>query len=1024
MGAENPLATRYAQAADIINDPRANGKQYGYINTFAAGEVGSLTSVVLTQVAPSTRYSLTVALGHGLNIGCSRYTIELLVNNISVATQTLNGSAIPSGTFVELTAVFDSPSSGAQIGTSIQVRLTHSNITGTTQSLQGHFDNVRLDASPTTVSYTVTPSAGANGSISPNTVQTVASGGSVGFTATPNSGYVVDQWLVGGSVVQTGGTTYTVSNVTANKTVQVTFKAVTYSVTPSAGANGSISPNTVQTVASGGSVGFTATPNSGYVVNQWLVGGSAVQTGGTTYTLSNITANKTVQVTFNPATVTYTVTPSAGANGSISPNTFQTVASGGSAGFTATPNSGYVVNQWLVGASVVQTRGTTFTLSNITANTTVQVTFTSSISQVYDLQIVGFTGRKEGPVTGFVRPFTDAYGQALTPRIDPGYFGDFSFDAAGNLLYRPLPGFTGYDFAAYTLQSPQTMGTGSLVLQSSDRKQPGARRTPSDQSIPIVLRRGLPANVWLELQHLPEFPKSGVAFLSPDGGIPPGSFTGKLGKVSRRASDPRGTLRFPVSAKAPIGPGEVVIMSAAGDSVVTRFRVNLIDKKDSTTVVNPNGNDDFLGGWRTPGKPSVNIYGLRSGGVLDHVTMAEVIGSRVKGKLIFDDAGVPEKVEVGGSVINLKDWSIMLKGSGQVIYPPASAPSGISRQTRSATAAIAPVASVENNRPVVHIFLKREDGTPVEGASVALSIGALKLAGYGDYPAVEIGDGAYDAPVNLDYVGDTGNYDACATLGEATKQVSRYAPQIVQGLQQLSVNLAGNPDPYSQSGALACQVAIPVVELIGALGPATGELTKIACDKNTELVLRAARDRPAFVKVTYAPGLKAPVKSPGQILSSFSTPERPGLPDFHLTLKIPKFFHGTLSEEYFSVPFCSDTLDVRIGGIVDLEVEKKNGKISGKTTVKYLLSTSVGGVPQGDFAPIVTGDLPVINNHVSGLVKTGGAGQFSAFLNLDLSLNSDDRLTGSVELNTHLRTSVNNSVLCYEGDQITVHSVQ
>ena len=71
--------------------------------------------------------------------------------------------------------------------------------------------------------YTVTPSPGPNGSISPNTAQTVNGGGSVGFTATPDSGYMVDQWRVNNTLVQTGGNGYTFNNVAADSTVQVTF---------------------------------------------------------------------------------------------------------------------------------------------------------------------------------------------------------------------------------------------------------------------------------------------------------------------------------------------------------------------------------------------------------------------------------------------------------------------------------------------------------------------------------------------------------------------------------------------------------------------------------------------------------------------------------------------------------------------------------------------------------------------------------------------------------------------------------
>lgn len=79
-----------------------------------------------------------------------------------------------------------------------------------------------------------------------------------------------------------------------------------FTVTPNAGAHGSIAPATPQTVNIGASVTFTATPASGYVVNEWLVDGVSVQPGGTSFTLSNVTADHIVTVTFavpTPVTV-------------------------------------------------------------------------------------------------------------------------------------------------------------------------------------------------------------------------------------------------------------------------------------------------------------------------------------------------------------------------------------------------------------------------------------------------------------------------------------------------------------------------------------------------------------------------------------------------------------------------------------------------------------------------------------------------------------------------------------------------
>jgi hypothetical protein len=76
---------------------------------------------------------------------------------------------------------------------------------------------------------------------------------------------------------------------------------VTYTLTPAGGANGSIAPSVPVAVNGGASQGFIATPNANYAVNQWLVDGTVVQSGGATFTLSNVTANHTINATFGQA---------------------------------------------------------------------------------------------------------------------------------------------------------------------------------------------------------------------------------------------------------------------------------------------------------------------------------------------------------------------------------------------------------------------------------------------------------------------------------------------------------------------------------------------------------------------------------------------------------------------------------------------------------------------------------------------------------------------------------------------------
>ena len=225
----------------------------------------------------------------------------------------------------------------------------------------------------TTVStYVITPSAGANGSINPNTPQTVNC--RISFTVTPNPGYYI------ASVTGCGGTlsgsTYTTGLVTSNCAVYATF-APDFIVTPSAGAGGSISPNTAQLVPLNGTTSFTVTPNTGYYIAS--VTGCGGTLLGNTYATGPITGNCSVSATFAP---TYTVTSSAGANGSISPAS-TTVNSGGSATLTITPASGYMLTSLTDnGADVTgsanwnaSSRVYTYTISNVTSNHTIQAAF-------------------------------------------------------------------------------------------------------------------------------------------------------------------------------------------------------------------------------------------------------------------------------------------------------------------------------------------------------------------------------------------------------------------------------------------------------------------------------------------------------------------------------------------------------------------------------------------------------------------------------------------------------------------------
>ncbi len=326
-------------------------------------------------------------------------TIELSPGQVTITVSAEpNGSIEPSGSITkdygssqQFTAI---PSAGYEVDKwsvdSVEVQTggteyTLSNITAT------HSVVVTFKI----LTYTVADSAGANGSIDPAGDITKDYGSSQLFTATPSAGYEVDKWSVNSSEVQTGSTEYTLSNISANYTVAVTFKILTYTVAASAGVNGSIDPAGDITKDYGSGQLFTAMPSAGYEVDKWFVDGSEVQTGSTEYTLSNISANHTVAITFK--ILTYTVSASAGLNGVIAPSGDITKDYGSYQLFTAIPDTGYEVDQWLVDGNSVQNGGATYTLSNVTASHTLTVSF-----KIFTYTISGYCIEPDGntPVEG------------------------------------------------------------------------------------------------------------------------------------------------------------------------------------------------------------------------------------------------------------------------------------------------------------------------------------------------------------------------------------------------------------------------------------------------------------------------------------------------------------------------------------------------------------------------------------------------------------------------------------------------
>jgi uncharacterized repeat protein (TIGR02543 family) len=224
------------------------------------------------------------------------------------------------------------------------------------------------------VTWSLSYACAAGGVITGATSQTVNQGASgTSVTAVPQVGYHFVTWSDGSTV-----NPRTDTNVTADITITAAFAIDTFTITPSAGSNGSIDPSGSMSVNYGSTQSFTINPSTDYHVQDVLVDGGSVG-AVTSYTFMNLTENHTIAVTFaiNPITIsTYTLTYTAGANGTISGTSPQTVNQGASStAVTATPNGGYHFVSWSDGSLTAARTDT-----NVTVNVDVSASFAININ--------------------------------------------------------------------------------------------------------------------------------------------------------------------------------------------------------------------------------------------------------------------------------------------------------------------------------------------------------------------------------------------------------------------------------------------------------------------------------------------------------------------------------------------------------------------------------------------------------------------------------------------------------------------
>lgn len=196
----------------------------------------------------------------------------------------------------------------------------------------------------------------------------IEAGSKVTVEAVPAKGYQVDGWTYNGKAVEKqegSDPNFYQFEVKEAATIAAKFIPITYTVTYSAGENGSLictkSDKAVvasnSKVEAGQKLTFTATPNEGFVISKWVVNGTEKGVKDETL-VETVNADLDVKVEFakKPEVKKFTVTYSAGEGGDVSCTksdktvvaSASLVEEGSVIVFMAKAKEGYEFGKWIV----------------------------------------------------------------------------------------------------------------------------------------------------------------------------------------------------------------------------------------------------------------------------------------------------------------------------------------------------------------------------------------------------------------------------------------------------------------------------------------------------------------------------------------------------------------------------------------------------------------------------------------------------------------------------------------------------
>jgi TRAP-type C4-dicarboxylate transport system permease small subunit len=255
--------------------------------------------------------------------------------------------------------------------------------------------------------YDITASVTGNGAIAPSGTTTVDEGGSKSYTFTPDSGNSVLNILIDGIALSGAALTsaiagYTFSNVTADHTIAVEYRpnnSPYYTITATAVGDGTIIPGTINIILGDGRL-FTFVPDNGQYILSIVVDGEALDAAALSnaisngYQFTNVTSDRTIEVTFVPNGVTtYTITAITVGDGTVLPGTMN-VPSNSNRLYTFVPDNGYKVLSIVVDGAALNVSELAaaisggYLFSNVTSDHTIEVTFVPDLATTYTITAI------------------------------------------------------------------------------------------------------------------------------------------------------------------------------------------------------------------------------------------------------------------------------------------------------------------------------------------------------------------------------------------------------------------------------------------------------------------------------------------------------------------------------------------------------------------------------------------------------------------------------------------------------------